>query len=159
MSIRVERAGSADAFELSELERELFPEDAWSKALFDQELAHLDSFYLVARSTEDKRIVGYGGLRAPLTGGQGDIQTLAVLPTQRGRGLGRQLLEALLAEAVARGVSEVFLEVRADNPVAISLYRRHGFDEIARRPGYYQPGSIDALVMRKDLTSMGKEQR
>lgn len=157
MGIRVERAGSADALELSELERELFPQDAWSKALFDQELAHPDSFYLVARSTEDNQIVGYAGLRAPLTGGQGDIQTLAVLPAQRGRGLGRQLLEALLAEAVTRGVSDVFLEVRADNPVAINLYRRHGFDEIARRPGYYQPGSIDALVMRREVTSIDKE--
>lgn len=157
MSIRVERAGATDAAELSELEKALFPQDAWSRALFDQELAHPDSYYLVARRTEDRQIVGYGGLRAPVSGAQGDIQTLAVVPAERGRGLGRVLLEALLAEALAREVAEVFLEVRADNPVAISLYRRHGFDEIARRPGYYQPGSIDALVMRKELTVKDKE--
>jgi [ribosomal protein S18]-alanine N-acetyltransferase len=157
MGIRVERAGTADAAELAVLEKQLFPEDAWSRALFDQELAHPDSYYLVTRSAEGQHIVGYGGLRAPVTGGQGDIQTLAVVPVERGKGLGRKLLEALLAEARAREVAEVFLEVRADNPVAISLYRRHGFDEIARRPGYYQPGNIDALVMRKELTPMDKE--
>jgi ribosomal protein S18 acetylase RimI-like enzyme len=63
--------------------------------------------------------------------------------------VGSRLLEALLDEARSRAVTEVFLEVRADNEPAIALYRGAGFHEIHRRPGYYQPGSVDAIVMRR----------
>ena len=45
-------------------------------------------------------------------------------------------------------VRDVFLEVRADNPAAQSLYERAGFSVITRRRGYYQPSGTDALVMR-----------
>ena len=49
------------------------------------------------------------------------------------------LVQSLLAEARRRGASEVFLEVRADNPGAQQLYRTLGFEQIAVRPRYYQP--------------------
>jgi len=42
----------------------------------------------------------------------------------------------------------VFLEVRADNPGARSLYETLGFAEIAVRPKYYQPDGVDAVIMR-----------
>jgi ribosomal-protein-alanine N-acetyltransferase len=41
--------------------------------------------------------------------------------------------------------------VRADNPVAQALYASEGFIELGRRPRYYQPDGVDALVMRLDL--------
>jgi ribosomal protein S18 acetylase RimI-like enzyme len=46
----------------------------------------------------------------------------------------------------------VFLEVRADNPRAQDLYRRHGFADVGIRRGYYQPSGVDAIVMRRALT-------
>ena len=52
---------------------------------------------------------------------------------------------------MARGAEAVILEVRADNEPAIRLYRRHGYAVIQTRRRYYQPGDIDALVMRKLL--------
>jgi len=45
----------------------------------------------------------------------------------------------------------VFLEVRADNPSAEGLYLSEGFEEIGRRPRYYQPDDVDAIVMRLDV--------
>ena len=69
----------------------------------------------------------------------------------------RTLLRALIAEAVSRGARELFLEVRADNPVAEGLYRSEGFAEIGRRPRYYQPDDVDAIVMRLDLTTWSAE--
>src|SRR5690606_25181645 len=62
-----------------ELERELSPEDAWSRGMFWSELAHSRGHgatrrYVVAQ--EGDRIVGYAGLAA--SGGQGDVQTIAV---------------------------------------------------------------------------------
>ena len=46
---------------------------------------------------------------------------------------------------------DVFLEVRADNPVAQALYASEGFAEVGRRPRYYQPDDVDAIVMQLDL--------
>jgi ribosomal-protein-alanine acetyltransferase len=141
-------AGVEDVDEIFALERQIFPDDAWSKELVRSELEHPDSYYLQARD-DSGQLVGYAGLRAPrVRGGQADIQTLGVAEGFRRQGVGQRLLDTLLAEARSRGIAEVFLEVRADNPGASALYEGTGFREIARRPGYYQPGSIDAIVMR-----------
>lgn len=155
MTVVLQAATPGDREAMLVLERDLFPHDAWSAELFDTELAHLDSYYLVGRADNSGELVAYGGLRAPFfAGGQGDIQTLAVAPDYRRRGIARDLLRALLLEAERRHVAEVFLEVRVDNEPAKFLYESEGFREIARRPGYYQPGFVDAVVMRK---TMGQE--
>jgi ribosomal-protein-alanine N-acetyltransferase len=41
--------------------------------------------------------------------------------------------------------------VRADNAPALALYARHGFQELSVRRRYYQPGDVDALVLRRRL--------
>ncbi|MEU0741040.1 ribosomal protein S18-alanine N-acetyltransferase [Streptomyces sp. NPDC006134] len=132
-----------------ELERELFPEDAWSRGMFWSELAHARGpgatrRYLVAE--RDGRIVGYAGLAA--SGDTGDVQTIAVARDQWGTGLGSRLLAELLRAATAFECAEVLLECRVDNVRAQKLYERFGFEPIGFRRGYYQPGNVDALVMR-----------
>ncbi|MFC7788686.1 ribosomal protein S18-alanine N-acetyltransferase [Microbacterium sp. MAHUQ-60] len=131
------------------LERRSFPEDAWSEQTMSAEVASAHNVYLV--DVEDGRIVGYGGVRALQGGTDADIQTIALDADFRGSGRGRALLRALAGEAVGRGARELFLEVRADNPVAQALYVSEGFAELGRRPRYYQPGDVDAIVMRLDL--------
>jgi ribosomal-protein-alanine N-acetyltransferase len=130
------------------LEVQLFP-DAWSVETFWSELAHVPEtrHYVVAE--DEGELVGYAGLAA--VGHQADVQTVAVAPTAQGRGLGRLLLDALLAEARRRAATEVLLEVRAENEPALALYRRAGFERIGVRRGYYQPGGTDALVLRLRL--------
>ncbi|MBS1907060.1 MAG: GNAT family N-acetyltransferase [Actinobacteria bacterium] len=90
-------------------------------------------------------------MRALRGSADSDIQTIALDADHRGSGRGRTLLRALLAEAEDRGATSVFLEVRADNPVAQRLYLSEGFAEIGRRAGYYQPDDVDAVIMRLDL--------
>lgn len=107
-----------------------------------------DHRHYIVLTDEQGEVQGYAGLM--VIGTDGDIQTIATVPDMRGRGEGRRLMNALIAEAVDRGVREVFLEVRADNPVAQNLYKSLGFEEIGIRPAYYQPGSIDAVVMKLD---------
>ncbi|WP_371874006.1 ribosomal protein S18-alanine N-acetyltransferase [Streptomyces glebosus] len=133
-----------------ELERELFPEDAWSPGMFWSELAHARGpsatrRYLVAE--QESRLVGYGGLAA--VDGTGDIQTIATARDQWGSGLGARLLTELLHVATDFECHEVLLEVRVDNLRAQRLYERFGFEPIGFRRGYYQPGNVDALVMRR----------
>ncbi|MEU1313638.1 MULTISPECIES: ribosomal protein S18-alanine N-acetyltransferase [Streptomyces] len=135
-----------------ELERNLFPEDAWSRGMFWSELAHArgpeaNRRYVVAESGSG--IVGYAGLVA--TGEQADVQTIAVARDLWGTGLGGRLLAELLRAATTFECAEVLLECRVDNVRAQKLYERFGFEPIGFRRGYYQPGNVDALVMR--LTS------
>ncbi|WP_328540813.1 ribosomal protein S18-alanine N-acetyltransferase [Streptomyces sp. NBC_00344] len=135
-----------------ELEHELFPDDAWSDAMFWSELAHARGpaatrRYVVAEA--GRRIVGYAGLAA--VGGVGDVQTIAAARDQWGSGLGAELLTDLLRQATAFECTEVLLEVRVDNVRAQKLYQRFGFEPIGFRRGYYQPGNVDALVMRLPL--------
>ncbi|WP_307624196.1 ribosomal protein S18-alanine N-acetyltransferase [Streptomyces sp. V3I7] len=132
-----------------ELEKALFPEDAWSRGMFWSELAHsrgpeATRRYIVATGG-DRKIVGYAGLAAQ--GDLGDIQTIAVARDLQGTGLGARLLTELLRAATAFECAEVMLECRVDNIRAQKLYERFGFAPIGFRRGYYQPGNVDALVM------------
>ncbi|WP_309127691.1 ribosomal protein S18-alanine N-acetyltransferase [Microbacterium sp.] len=140
---------------IMDLERRSFPTDAWSDETMGTEVTSAHNLYLV--DEVDGRIVGYGGLRALQGGADADIQTIALDEAFRGRGRGRMLLRALISEAVARGAKELFLEVRADNPVAEGLYVSEGFAELGRRPRYYQPDDVDAVVMRLDLRAWSAE--
>ncbi len=142
-------ATPADLDAIMAIEHRSFPTDAWSAETMASELAGPHGRYLV--DEEDGVVVGYGGVRALQGSADADIQTIALLDEHRGRGRGRNLLRALLALAAERGAREVFLEVRADNPPAEGLYRAEGFEEIGRRPRYYQPDDVDAIVMRLDL--------
>ncbi|MFI1966785.1 ribosomal protein S18-alanine N-acetyltransferase [Streptomyces pathocidini] len=133
-----------------ELERELFPDDAWSRGLFWSELAHARGpnatrRYIVAEL--GGKVVGYGGLAA--VDRTGDIQTIAAARAYWGTGLGARLLVELLAGAGEFDCREVLLEVRVDNTRAQRLYERFGFEPIGLRPNYYQPGNVDAVVMRR----------
>ncbi|MCW5966850.1 MAG: GNAT family N-acetyltransferase, partial [Bryobacterales bacterium] len=68
----------------------------------------------------------------------------------RGQGLGRKLLQRVIARIARAGVGKVFLMVRADNQVAINLYRSMGFRRLRRVAAYYTDGQ-DAIRMRLDM--------
>jgi ribosomal-protein-alanine acetyltransferase len=145
------RAGVADLDAIMVLERATFTDDAWPEDAMRRELDSAQTYYLVA--VDDSRpgsIDAYAGLLAGRGTGEGDIQTIAVAPEHRGTGLGRALMHTLIDEARRRGAERLFLEVRADNPVARSLYGSLGFAEVGVRPRYYRHG-IDAVVMRLDV--------
>ncbi|MET9114302.1 ribosomal protein S18-alanine N-acetyltransferase [Streptomyces longwoodensis] len=132
-----------------ELEKNLFPEDAWSRGMFWSELAHARGpeatrRYVVAEAGD--RLVGYAGLAS--SGELADVQTIAVARDHWGTGLGGRLLTELLRAATTFECAEVMLECRVDNVRAQKLYERFGFEPIGFRRGYYQPGNVDALVMR-----------
>lgn len=91
------------------------------------------------------QVVGYAGAR--WAGEVGDVMTVAVHPARRRRGTGGLLVASLLAEAAARHIYELTLEVRDGNAAAVALYAGHGFVAVGRRRGYYGPG-VDGLLMR-----------
>lgn len=137
----------ADAARCAELEAQLFPgDDPWPPDAFVRELAAAHHHYVAAR--DDGLLVGYGGIsrlgRTPPF--EYEVHTIGVDPAYQGRGIGRRLLDELLAFA---GDGVVYLEVRTDNTVAIALYRSVGFTEIGVRPRYYRVSGADAYTMRR----------
>ncbi|MDF2573341.1 MAG: hypothetical protein K0S05_253 [Agromyces sp.] len=145
------RAKPGDLDAIMRLERETFVDDAWPEDAMRRELESPHGYYLVAVDDDEddpeRRLLGYAGLLAPSGSAQGDIQTIAVAPFVRGIGLGRGLMHALITQARRRHLAELFLEVRADNPIARALYESLGFEEIGVRRRYYR-GGIDAVLMR-----------
>ncbi len=149
MTWQLRHATAADLDAIMALETRIFNTDAWSRETMARDVADPSCYYLVAfPPDEPERIEAYAGLLAPRGAIEGDIQTVAVAESARGRGLGRTLMLSLIGEARTRGAREVFLEVRADNPQAARLYRRLGFEDVGVRRGYYQPDNVDAIVMR-----------
>ncbi|GAA3656336.1 ribosomal protein S18-alanine N-acetyltransferase [Microbacterium marinilacus] len=146
---RIRPATGDDLDAVMRLERASFPTDAWSEAMMREELTGAHGRYFVDELAG--RVVGYAGVRILPGSRDADVQTIAIAEEARGRGRGRAMLRTLLQEAAGRRVREVFLEVRADNPVAQALYASEGFAELGRRPRYYQPDDVDAVVMRLDL--------
>jgi [ribosomal protein S18]-alanine N-acetyltransferase len=104
------------------------------------------------RLSGSRRLVGFALLRA--VAGEAEILTVAVSPAERGRGLGRLLMEEAMRRLYREGVATCFLEVDQANQAAMRLYRSLGFEVIGERKGYYQAshaGEGTALVMRVQL--------
>lgn len=137
-----------DLPEVHRIEQAAFSDDPWSLASFWGELAARPRRDYVVAEVGDQ-LLGYAGL--DLAGENADVMTIAVDPAGRGQGHGVTLLRELLERAARSGATQVMLEVRADNAPAIGLYERHGFVEVHRRRGYYQPGAVDALIMKKEV--------
>lgn len=92
-------------------------------------------------------VVGYAILS--VAAGEAHILNLCVDPGFRGLGYGERLLDELIDRARYAEVNTIFLEVRPSNSNALSLYRKKGFNKIAKRPAYYQSkgGREDATVL------------
>mgnify|MGYP006222676771 FL=1 len=127
------------------LEQELFPLDPWSIDQWWRELAQLHNHYFVVESAGE--LCGYAGLS--ISGIDADIQTIAIADSFQGKGIGRKLLNQLVARSREFGVTYLFLEVRSDNTSALSMYSSFGFAEISKRAKYY-PDGTDAVILRRD---------
>jgi ribosomal-protein-alanine N-acetyltransferase len=137
-----------DAARCAELESQLFDgDDPWPARAFLAELEAKHNHYVAARA--DDKLVGYGGIarlgrKKPY---EYEIHTIGVDAAYHGKGIGRQLLTALLEHAAS---GTIFLEVRTDNEAAIALYESVGFVRVGMRRRYYRASGADAYTMRRD---------
>lgn len=136
-----------DLDEVLQIERASFTMP-WSRGAFTYEIER----NRVARcwvTREDDRVVGYLCLWE--VAGEIHITNVAVHPAHRRRGIGREMLAAVLDDAVRRSLSLVGLEVRPTNAEARALYESFGFRVVGRRRGYYYDTGEDALIMEARL--------
>jgi ribosomal-protein-alanine N-acetyltransferase len=130
---RIRRVERADVPALTRIEQRCFT-DPWSEAGIRESIQSETTIALLAENTEGE--LGY--LMARLSGEEGEILNLAVLPGHRRQGVGRRLLEQGLALLIGRGVREAYLEVRESNLAARDLYQGFG---LLSEPGGGRPGS------------------
>ncbi|MGQ0600397.1 MAG: ribosomal protein S18-alanine N-acetyltransferase [Anaerolineales bacterium] len=96
------------------------------------------------RRTPTRRVLGYAGYWLAVD--EVHINTIAVHPEWRRRGIGDRLLQTLMADARKAHARSATLEVRVGNEAAQTLYRKYGFEPVGQRPRYYRDGE-DALLM------------
>jgi ribosomal-protein-alanine N-acetyltransferase len=80
-----------------------------------------------------------------------ELENIVVAPAARRKGIGKRLLNGLLAAARESNSTAVFLEVRDSNTSARALYEKAGFKQTGHRPSYYTSPSEDAILYRKAL--------
>ena len=96
----------------------------------------------------DGEIVGY--ICGSVLFEDAEILRVAVVDTQRRKGIGAWLLDVFLSSVKEQGAERVFLEVRAQNTAALGLYASRGFESVRVREHYYADGE-NAVEMRKTL--------
>ena len=138
---------SADVAAVIALEQSVYP-FPWSEQIFHDCLRVGYDCWVVE---SQQRVAGYGVMS--MGAGECHILNLCIAPSLRRHGVGRSLLDMLLARAHRAGMLHAFLEVRPSNAAAIGLYEAMGFERIGLRRGYYQAsgGREDAIVYRKAL--------
>lgn len=140
---RIRPAELTDVPAIHAIEQRVFA-DPWST----QDFRDCVSFALFLVAEEHAQIAGY--VVALDAADEGEILNLAVAEGGRRRGLGRALVEAIVAALSERGVRQVYLEVRESNAAARALYAGFGFKDVGRRKAYYRRPVEDAIVLRVD---------
>ena len=151
--VHIRLAAREDMETLFALDRACFrPGIAYSKVERQYFLFHLRSISIVAES--ESRIAGFAIVEFSLEQGRrvGHVVTIDVSPAQRRQRIGSILMESLLDFCRKTGACLLRLEVAVDNQGAIAFYRRLGFEETGRIPGFYL-GRLDALRMELSLSS------
>lgn len=141
--VRVRPFAAADIEEVVEIEKRVFS-DPWPASFFVSELGQPLMFARVAE--RDGRLAGYS--LTWLGAGAGHLGNIAVVESERRRGVAHTLIVDLFEEARRRAVEDISLEVRVSNFAAQALYRSHGFRLAGLRRGYYGDTGEDALIMK-----------
>ena len=150
LGLHIEPAQPRDADAVAKLHAQSFYR-GWPRQDIEAYIIDPDTPTLVA-SDQRHKVVGFAMLR--ILGDDVELMTIAVEPKFRGKGVGRALMQACFEDLMMTPVKRMVLEVAADNPAAIKLYRQLGFQQISERKGYYarpdgQPAT--ALVMARNL--------
>lgn len=170
MKLRDARAADLDA--LVELERACYPPDqAYSRDEYRYALTRAKAINLVGEEPSEARRkraperppegvarsgavgpVGFVGAFHHSTQRVGHVYTVNVHPKERGRGLGRALMEACEDRLRALGMRRVILEVNVENAAAFRLYERMGYARVRLLEDYYTQYPVnDAWLCAKEL--------
>lgn len=135
-----------DLGQVTRVEKDSFPDRPYTRLDFAYYLLTARDGFVVA--SLDGLVVGY--VIAVCEGREGSIQSIAVAPSFRRRGVGEALMRAALGRLAGKADS-VHLLVAVNNAGAIRLYRRLSFAETGRVSSEYYPDGSDAMEMARRL--------
>jgi ribosomal-protein-alanine N-acetyltransferase len=144
MKVIIRKMTVEDVPAVSQIDRLSFslpwPEHSFQYEVSDNRVAHC----FVAEA-EDKRIAAM--VVSWIIVDEMHIATIATHPDFRRQGIGSRILNEALMDGQAAGARLAFLEVRAANEAAKSMYRKFGFEITGKRPKYYKDNGEDAILM------------
>lgn len=142
-NIRIRKADEKDALILSLIDKECLSSECWSEKVFSENLRREDSITLIAEC--DDKEAGFINIIKVLD--EADINTVAVLPSFRRKGIADMLLSEIFS--LCDEINAFHLEVRESNIPAISLYKKNGFETDGMRKNFYSSPSENAILMTK----------
>jgi ribosomal-protein-alanine N-acetyltransferase len=143
MKIILREMTESDIDAVLEIEKSSF-DTPFSRESFHKEIVeNVLAVYIVAEV--DDVVAGYGGIWKILD--EGHITNVAVKKDFRGKGVGDALVMGIVDYCDRTGIPNITLEVRESNRVARNLYKKHGFVDAGKRPGYYSDNNEDAIIM------------
>ncbi len=142
-NITLRKADEKDAYILSLIDKECLAAECWSENVFSENLRRNDSMTLIAECNGETA----GFINVSVVFPEADINTVAVLPLFRRKGIADILLSGVFSELSE--VEDFHLEVRESNIPAISLYKKNGFETDGIRKNFYSSPSENAILMTK----------
>lgn len=139
-------AESAEALlVLAQLDQQFFPQpwdkESWTKLT--------ESKFLLSMH-KDSEVLGFSLFDVSFVDSFAHLLKILTIPSIRGQGLGKNLLNESIEQLKGRGIREFFLEVEVQNLSAIHVYQQSGFKIIHRKSRFYSNGA-DALIMTLSL--------
>ena len=120
-------------------------DDFWNYNIFYEELKNKYSTYFCA--FDEKYIVGFAGVWQSID--VMHITNIVVKKDERGKGIGKKLLEQLIKYSIKQDIKSITLEVNEENIIAQNLYKQYGFEKVGLRKKYYKDKS--ALILTLEL--------
>ncbi|MBC8029356.1 MAG: ribosomal protein S18-alanine N-acetyltransferase [Pyrinomonadaceae bacterium] len=153
--VSIARMTEHDLLEVVEIE-ENSGLSRWGWAAYYAELqGRHRNLMFVARISNPERRRGVSTLAGYIVARMGadelHINNVAVRDEYRRRGIGQDLLKEIMEQGRRLRTPVAFLELRAGNQAALTLYEKCGFKVTARRKNYYSEPVEDALVMTAEL--------
>jgi [ribosomal protein S18]-alanine N-acetyltransferase len=112
----------------------------WTRDQYNE----LVSSGVVLVAAEAGRLCGF--VCAQAVAGEWELENVVVATGFLRRGIANELMRMLIQRAKAEAASAILLEVRESNRAARTLYEKHRFREVGRRPAYYENPAEDGIL-------------
>jgi [ribosomal protein S18]-alanine N-acetyltransferase len=142
-------ATAGDSRALARIHASAFPQAAWTKSALEELFQMPGALGLMATGSEGPR----GFVLTRRAADEAEIITLAVHLKTRRKGIAALLMQNAMQRLSDGGVTQLFLEVAANNAAALRLYDSLKFERAGVRKGYYEERGerIDAVLMKRIL--------
>jgi ribosomal-protein-alanine N-acetyltransferase len=132
------------------LERSCSTAAHWTESQYQQAIQGRDVERSVLVAEDESRGIA-GFLVALHVAAEWELENIVVAPASRRAGLATRLMNAFFDYVRQVNSEAVFLEVRASNLAARTLYEKCAFLQSGQRRAYYSDPVEDAILYRRDF--------